>query len=102
MRSVTDASGGAGKEEAARFFTNLEAFDSRLTGVIRGRETLDVAAADADLDSAVAAIDLYVAALPEEAVTEARGVMAALEAPASPAPPDSDVGEGVRSDAEGA
>ena len=102
MRSVTDASDGAGKEEAARFFTNLEAFDSRLTGVIRGRESLDMAAADADLGSAVAAIDLYVAALPEAAVAEARSVMAALEAPASPAPPDNDVGEGAGPVAGGA
>ena len=63
---------------------------------------MDVAAADADLGSAVAAIDLYVAALPEAAVAEARSVMAALEAPAPPAPPDNDVGEGAGPVAGGA
>ena len=102
MRSVTDASGGAGKEEATRFFSDLEAFDARLTGVIRGRDPLDVAAADADLDAAVRAIDVYVAALPEAAVAEARSVMAALEAPAAPAPPGDAVGEGAGPAAEGA
>ena len=102
MRSVTDASGGAGKEEATRFFSDLEVFDARLTGVIRGRDPLDVAAADADLDAAVRAIDVYVAALPEAAVAEARSVMAALEAPAAPAPPGYAVGEGAGPEAEGA
>jgi len=88
MKSVSDASSGAGEAEVAQFFSELETFDADLMGVIRGRQPLDAEAAGAELAAAVGCIDSYLAALPAGVVAEARSVVGALEPPAAPTPDD--------------
>ena len=88
MKSVSDASRGAGEAEAAQFFSELETFDADLMGVIRGSRPLDAEAAGAELAAAVGCIDSYLVALPAGVVAEARSVVGALEPPAAPTPDD--------------